>query len=215
MEGHIFPIDEARSLLVSSQKLENNTLYHYFHIASALIPGYDSTMKANVFALLLDTVSKVANFLPSSIADPSFCYVIYVHSYPNLQLDPNVMFASTVITPQAARLDNDPKLPYLVLYFSLSYKRGEIRNLKRVEQRIQNDKPKKSKHKAQLEQALANEDVVSRADHQHSRQSLNLVMRHCGWNQFKNFFIRKVNFQSNLLRDSYLQLKHSILKKSD
>ena len=36
---------------------------------------YSKTRDPNVFALLLDTVSKVANFLPSSIADPSFRYV--------------------------------------------------------------------------------------------------------------------------------------------
>ena len=41
------------------------------------------------------------------------------------------MFTSTVITLQVAGLDDNPKLPYLVLYFSLSYKRGEIKNLNR------------------------------------------------------------------------------------
>lgn len=106
--------------------------------------------------------------IPVLLANGEFTYIIIQTRNYNLS-DPNVTFASTVITPQAAGLDDNPKLPYLVLYFSLGYKRGEIKNLKRVEQRIQGDKQKTSKRQAQLEQALANEDIViakSRADYQ-------------------------------------------------
>ncbi|CAG8673655.1 2923_t:CDS:2 [Funneliformis mosseae] len=71
----IFAIDEAQSLTVPNERLGSNSLYHYFRIASATIPGYDLNMKVNTFVLLLNTVLKIANFLLPSVFDPSFRYV--------------------------------------------------------------------------------------------------------------------------------------------
>ncbi|CAG8511387.1 1283_t:CDS:2, partial [Paraglomus occultum] len=88
--------------------------------------------------------SVIDHGIPVILANGEFTYIIIqTHNY-NFS-DPNIMFTSTVITPQAAG--------------------GEIKNLylKRVEQGIQGDKSNnnKSKCQAQLEQALTNEDIVT------------------------------------------------------
>ncbi|CAG8792885.1 4944_t:CDS:1, partial [Acaulospora morrowiae] len=48
------------------------------------------------------------------------CILIQTHNYS--VSDPNIIFASLVITPQTVGLDVDPDWPYLVLYFTLGYK---------------------------------------------------------------------------------------------
>src|SRR5437764_14138213 len=92
------------------------------------------------------------------------------------------MFASLVITPQSVGLDVNPDWPYLVLYFTLGYKNGTIKNLKVVHDHnitdnqardesitTTGDKTKKTKRQDMLLKSLVNEDAKvakSRVDKQ-------------------------------------------------
>ncbi|CAG8732644.1 10369_t:CDS:2, partial [Funneliformis caledonium] len=84
------------------------------------------------------------------------CILIQMCNYSGS--DPNVMFANLVITSQTAGLDMNLDWLYLILYFTLGYKNGMIKNLKVVYDTT-SDKAKKTKRQEMLSKSLANENA--------------------------------------------------------
>jgi len=131
--------------IVVAQSITKEDLCHFFCRSAAF------QCQCGQSAIVID------HGIPVLLLNGKFtCILIQMRNYSGSDL--NVMFASLVITPQTAGLDMNPDWPYLVLYFTLGYKNGMIKNLKVVHDTT-SDKAKKTKRQEMLSKSLANEDA--------------------------------------------------------